>query len=185
MAYGHMGQLGDNPEQYFDNQSKSKNITLRESIISILEKNSKIVERPSGYKDLLLDSTLFCQATAQILKEIENRYGRLRGLYDDRHTKEQFDPTTEKWAATVTITTCQVSQPTDQERYWSQFPETFEGVIIRHRPFSCIDEPAIDTPHGSYALLEKDFDFGRKNYGVIVKLKPVKEYYMTVEIVHS
>jgi hypothetical protein len=82
----------------------------------------------------------------------------------------------------VTLAPFPSSTPSDMERYWANWPETFSGQIFRHRMMG-VDEPAISTPLGSFALMKKDHDFGKENYGLIVMVKPVKEYYMTVEIV--
>lgn len=73
------------------------------------------------------------------------------------------------------------SDNTWQEDYWSSKPPVFTGVIFRHKTMG-IDEPAIRTIWGNYALMNECHDWARENYGKAVNVKPRKEFYMTVEI---
>lgn len=68
---------------------------------------------------------------------------------------------------------------------WNGLDEEFEGTIYWHK-VSGLVEPAIAAKGGScFSLMRKDHEFASNNIGATVKVKAVKEYYFTVEIVHS
>lgn len=66
---------------------------------------------------------------------------------------------------------------------WKGLPEVFEGTIYMHRKSGLV-EPAIRSYWGDcFELIRKDHEFASNNIGSTVKVKAVKEYYFTVELV--